>query len=315
MLDNNINNFIKNIATKELHSIIKSWSKFIKSERLLSNNTIKAYESDVSLFMNFVFQYNKGKVSLKAIDKLTVRDFRSWLSALKSKQQNFSAKTQARHRASLRSFFKYSLKNNFIKNTNLFSLRPIKYKNKLPRPLSANEIIDIIHLASDKKSWVGLRDKTLFTLIYATGLRINELLQLNIVDVEETEVIRINGKGGKVREIPLIESARESIRELIEKTPQSNQNDPLFMGVKGKRLSARQVQKTMEYIRNVLSLPQSATPHALRHSFATHLLEEGVDLRTLQELLGHSNLSTTQSYTAISIERMNKAHRLAHPRK
>ena len=148
MLDNNINNFIKNISTKELHSIIKSLSKFIKSERLLSNNTIKAYESDVSLFMNFVFQYNKGKVSLKAIDKLTVRDFRSWLSALKRKQQNFSAKTQARHRASLRSFFKYSLKNNFIKNTNLFSLRPIKYKNKLPRQLSSSEIIDIIHLTN-----------------------------------------------------------------------------------------------------------------------------------------------------------------------
>ena len=121
MLDNNINNFIKNIITKDLHSIIKSWSKFIKNERLLSNNTIKAYESDVTLFMNFVFQYNKDKVSLKAIDKLTVRDFRSWLSTLKNRQQNFSAKTQARHRASLRSFFKYSLKNNFIKNTNLFS--------------------------------------------------------------------------------------------------------------------------------------------------------------------------------------------------
>ena len=107
----------------------------------------------------------------------------------------------------------------------------------------------------------------------------------------------------------------QSIRDLIEQTPRGSQNDPLFLGVKGKRLSARHVQKTMENIRNALSLPKSATPHALRHSFATHLLEEGVDLRTLQELLGHNNLSTTQSYTAISIERMNKAHRLAHPRK
>ena len=308
-------NFNNEMITKELLSIIQNWIKFIKNERLLSLNTRKAYESDINQFMFFVFHYKEKVVSLDIIDNLSIRDFRSWLSALKNQQKIFSSTTQARHRASLRSFYTYSLKNNFLKNTNLFNLRSIKLKNKLPRPLSSNEVINVINMSEGKNSWVGIRDKALFTMIYATGMRINEILQLNIVDVEKSEVLRVTGKGEKVREIPLIKSAKIAIEEWLKIAPQNSHDDPLFIGVRGKRLSARQVQKTMENIRNNLSLPKSATPHALRHSFATHLLEEGVDLRTLQELLGHSNLSTTQGYTAITIDRMNKVHRKAHPRK
>ena len=308
-------NFNNEMITKELLSIIQNWIKFIKNERLLSLNTRKAYESDINQFMFFVFHYKEKVVSLDIIDNLSIRDFRSWLSALKNQQKIFSSTTQARHRASLRSFYTYSLKNNFLKNTNLFNLRSIKLKNKLPRPLSSNEVINVINMSEGKNSWVGIRDKALFTMIYATGMRINEILQLNIVDVEKSEVIRVTGKGEKVREIPLIKSAKIAIEEWLKIAPQNSHDDPLFIGVRGTRLSARQVQKTMENIRNNLSLPKSATPHALRHSFATHLLEEGVDLRTLQELLGHSNLSTTQGYTAITIDRMNKVHRKAHPRK
>ena len=129
------------------------------------------------------------------------------------------------------------------------------------------------------------------------------------------DVIRITGKGGKIREIPLIESAKLAIEELLKVNDNTEMSSPLFLGLKGKRLSSRQVQKTIEKIRNRLSLPKTVTPHALRHSFATHLLEKGVDLRTLQELLGHSSLSTTQGYTAVSTQTISKVHKLAHPRK
>ena len=165
-----------------------------------------------------------------------------------------------------------------------------------------------------KKDWTGTRDKTLLILIYSTGLRISEALQLNRIDVQNKNNIRIIGKGGKVREIPLIKSAIMAIEELLEINIDLSPKEPLFIANKGKRLGARQVQKTVEEIRVMLSLPSTVTPHALRHSFATHLLDKGVNLRTLQELLGHASLSTTQGYTAVSIDKLNKAHGLAHPR-
>ena len=183
------------------------------------------------------------------------------------------------------------------------------YKKKL--------LIDYIYVqkGGEKNDWTGQRDKTLFTLIYAAGLRISEALQLNIIDVEGLETIRIVGKGKKIREIPLIESAQLAIKKLLDNNKNLNKNSPLFIGIKGKRLNSRQVQKTIEELRNKLSLPKSLTPHTLRHSFATHLLEKGVDLRTLQELLGHSSLSTTQGYTAVNIKTIHKTHKAAHPRK
>ena len=314
MKNRKIQNFDK-IVSENLWQNINDWLQFVNNEQLLSKNTYKAYETDFLYFINFLFTFYNKKISLDTLNNLKVRDFRSWLSSMKNQKKNFSEKTLARHRASIRSFYKFAIENNLIKNTNIFNLRSLKLKNKLPRPLSSDEIFQLINMSKNKNNWITLRDKTLFTLIYATGLRINELLQLNISDVTGTKILRIKGKGGKVREIPLIDSALELINEWVNTEPLRNQEDPLFIGLRGKRLNARQVQKTMEKIRNALSLPKTATPHSLRHSFATHLLEEGVDLRTLQELLGHSSLSTTQGYTAVSIERMNKVHRLAHPRK
>ena len=314
MLEEKIYNF-KKITSNDLNLIIANWNKYIKNELLLAPNTIKAYESDFFQFIMFLYERYDKKITLDIINSLKVRDFRSWLSSFKDEKNNFSSKTQARHRASIRSFYKFSIDNKFIENTSLFNLRSIKIKNKLPRPLSSSDVIKLINLSAEKNNWVSIRDKTLFTLIYATGLRINELLQLDISDIKGTTSLRIKGKGGKIREIPLIQLAAESIQEWLNIRTNYHHNDPLFIGVRGKRLHARQVQKTMEKIRNLLSLPKTATPHSLRHSFATHLLEEGVDLRTLQELLGHSSLSTTQGYTAVSIERMNKVHRSAHPRK
>ena len=291
------------------------WLEYLQKEKLLSDNTFQAYSIDVKYFLKFVTNHLSKKVSIKSLENLSLRDFRSWLSSQKIKNNNISPKSQARAKASLKSFFKFLNKNNYIKNTNIFNLQTAKVKRQIPRPLAFEEVINVINLSGEKNDWTGQRDKTLITLIYAAGLRISEALQLNIIDVEGLETIRIVGKGKKIREIPLIESAQLAIKKLLDNNKNLNKNSPLFIGIKGKRLNSRQVQKTIEELRNKLSLPKSLTPHTLRHSFATHLLEKGVDLRTLQELLGHSSLSTTQGYTAVNIKTIHKTHKAAHPRK
>ncbi len=308
-IDNNI------FSNKEVSHLCDQWLLYIKEEQLLSLNTYNAYATDLKYFLNFVQIHYGNKITIKNLEDLTLRDFRSWLSSQKIKNNNISPKSQARSKAAIKSLFKFLNKNNFVKNTAIFNLQPAKINKQLPRPLSFNEVIDVINISGKKNDWTGVRDKTLFTLIYAAGLRLSEALQLNKSHVKDVDNIRITGKGGKVRSIPLIESAKIAIDELLNVNPDQEMNSPLFIGLKGKRLSSRQVQKTIEEVRNKLSLPKTVTPHSLRHSFATHLLEKGVDLRTLQELLGHSSLSTTQGYTAVTVATISKVHKLAHPRK
>jgi len=302
-------------SNKEVSHLCDQWLLYIKEEQLLSLNTYNAYATDLKYFLNFVQIHYGNKITIKNLEDLTLRDFRSWLSSQKIKNNSISPKSQARSKAAIKSLFKFLNKNNFVKNTAIFNLQPAKINKQLPRPLSFNEVIDVINISGKKNDWTGVRDKTLFTLIYAAGLRLSEALQLNKSHVKDTDNIRITGKGGKVRSIPLIESAKIAIDKLLNVNPDQEMNSPLFMGLKGKRLSSRQVQKTIEEVRNKLSLPKTVTPHSLRHSFATHLLEKGVDLRTLQELLGHSSLSTTQGYTAVTVATISKVHKLAHPRK
>jgi len=302
-------------ANKEVSYLCNQWLLYIKEDQLLSLNTYQAYAIDLKYFLIFIQNHYGNKITIQNLEDLTIRDFRSWLSSQKIKNNNLSPKSQARSKAAIKSLFKFFNKNNYIKNTAIFNLQPAKINKQLPRPLSFKEVIDVINISGEKNDWTGLRNKTLFTLIYAAGLRLNEALQLNKIDVKDMDTIRITGKGGKVRNIPLIESAKILIEELLNINPKQEIVSPLFLGLKGKRLSSRQVQKIIEEIRNKLSLPKTVTPHALRHSFATHLLEKGVDLRTLQELLGHSSLSTTQGYTAVTAITISKVHKLAHPRK
>jgi integrase/recombinase XerC len=299
----------------EVSDLCNLWLEHIIKEKLLSNNTYNAYSIDLKYFLKFIKNHYNSKVTIHILKNLILRDFRSWLSSQKIRNHNLSPKSQARAKASLKSFFKFLNKNNYVNNTTIFNLQTTKIKRQIPRPLTFEEIINVINVSGEKSDWTGLRDKTLFTLIYAAGLRISEALQLNRIDVENLDTIRITGKGKKIREIPLLVSAQIIIKKLLDINKNLDVNSPLFIGVKGKRLNARQVQKTIEEIRNKLSLPKTLTPHALRHSFATHLLEKGVDLRTLQELLGHSSLSTTQGYTAVNANTITKTHKAAHPRK
>ena len=302
-------------CNSEVLNLCNLWLEHLKKEKLLSENTYKAYSIDLKYFLKFLSSHISNKINIQNLENLSLRDFRSWLSSQKIENHHISPKSQARAKASLKSFFKFLNKNNYVKNTNIFNLQTTKIKRQIPRPLTFNEIMNVINLSGEKNDWTGQRDKSLLILIYAAGLRISEALQLNIIDVEGLDSIRIIGKGKKIREIPLIESAQVAIKQLLDINKNLDKNSPLFLGVKGKRLNSRQVQKNIEEIRNKLSLPKSLTPHTLRHSFATHLLEKGVDLRTLQELLGHSSLSTTQGYTAVNINTIHKTHKDADPRK
>jgi integrase/recombinase XerC len=309
-------NIINNVyCNNEVLNLCDLWLEHLKKERLLSNNTYEAYSIDLKYFLKFNNNHLGNKVTVQNLENLSLRDFRSWLSSQKVKNNHISPKSQARAKSSLKSFFKFLNKNNYIKNTNIFNLQTAKIKRQIPRPLSFEEVMNVINISGEKNDWTGQRDKTLLTLIYAAGLRISEALQLNRIDVEDLDTIRILGKGKKIRELPLIESAQIVIKQLLDINKNLDKNSPLFLGIKGKRLNSRQVQKTIEEIRNKLSLPKNLTPHTLRHSFATHLLEKGVDLRTLQELLGHSSLSTTQGYTAVNVNTIHKTHKAAHPRK
>ena len=314
-----MNNIIKKFDNSanlsgDVQKYANRWIESLIGEQLLSENTHKAYYIDLNYFFNFISEHKGKTISTKIIEELNIKDFRSWLASLEKNKNKYSPNSQARAKASLRSFYKFLNKNKIINNTSIFNLQQSKIIKRLPKPIPFKDIMKIIKIAGEKKDWTGIRDETLLILIYSTGLRISEALQLNRIDVQNKNNIRIIGKGGKVREVPLINSAIDAIEKLLEANEDLAPKEPLFIANKGKRLSARQVQKTMEEIRGKLSLPSSVTPHALRHSFATHLLDKGVDLRTLQELLGHSSLSTTQGYTAVSIDKLYKAHKLAHPR-
>ena len=168
--------------------------------------------------------------------------------------------------------------------------------------------------ANSKKAWQGLRDAAIFSILYGSGLRISEALALNIGDINHNDFLKIKGKGNKERIVPLLSVVKESINAYLAACPYKlTDNDALFVGARGDRLSPRIVQRSLEEIRKQLGLPDTLTPHALRHSFATHLLAEGTDLRSIQELLGHASLTTTQRYTDVQIDTLQKEYAKAHP--
>ena len=221
-------------ANKEACYLCNQWLLYIKEEQLLSLNTYQAYAIDLKYFLSFIQNHYGNKITIQNLEDLTIRDFRSWLSSQKIKNNNLSPKSQARSKAAIKSLFKFFNKNNYIKNTAIFNLQPAKINKQLPRPLSFKEVVDVINISGEKNDWTGLRNKTLFTLIYAAGLRLNEALQLNKIDVKDMDTIRITGKGGKVRNIPLIESAKILIKELLNINPKQEIVSPLFLGLKGK---------------------------------------------------------------------------------
>ena len=299
---------------KHIEDAFTNWLGNLKEVRNLSDNTLISYKHDVKSFIEFISTHTGSEVSIKYLNDMKISDFRSFLSYLRNR--DISSTSIARIISSLKSFFNYLLITNLIESTVVQSLRTPKQKKSLPRPISSELAIETIKHAQDmeKEKWIGMRNKSILMLLYGCGLRISEALNLNFEDINENDYLIIKGKGNKERMVPLMDYVKNDIENYIHECPKNfMKDDPLFVGKRLDRLSPRIIQYVLEKIRHNLSLPETATPHALRHSFATHLLNSGGDLRTIQELLGHSSLSTTQKYTKVETEKLYDAYSKAHP--
>ena len=299
---------------KKTNQHIVAWLSELSLVRRLSQNTINAYQRDIAQFISFISSHHGEKVSLKLLKGLKPADFRAFLASRRKKE--VGSRSIARALSSLKSLFLYFEQRNIIKNEALGVIRSPQLGKSLPRALSEGEAKKTLtHIKEmEDEAWIAARDIAVLSLCYGAGLRISEALSLRRTDIEVNSM-RVRGKGNKVRLVPLMENIAKSINEYIELCPfEIGKNEPIFRGVKGGVLSPRLIQKRLVQLRGALGLPPSATPHALRHSFATHLLGRGGDLRTIQELLGHASLSSTQIYTKVESEQLLKTYLSAHPR-
>ena len=301
-------------ADSILAEIICAWQSELADERRFSPLTVAAYARDLSAFVAFFAEDKKrcpkGLVSLKLLKNLTIRDFRSYIGQRAAKD-GIGKSSLARELSSLRSFFGFLARQDLAKNPAVSILSSPRLDKTLPRPVAEKAALDLTRKGGDneKKPWLILRDRAVFTLLYGCGLRISEALSLTVDDFQGTDFIKVRGKGNKERLVPLIPIVRQKIDEYLAACPYRLKNDePLFVGARGGPLNPRIVQREMEYMRGQLNLPPTATPHALRHAFATHLLAAGTDLRSVQELLGHASLATTQHYTEVEISHLQQEY-------
>lgn len=293
---------------------IAGWMRELGSVKRLAPKTLEAYGRDITQFMSFLAGHMGGPITLQSLKELRGADIRAFMA--RRREESLGSRSLARMLSSLKSFFGYLERENILATEALNVVRAPKVGRSLPKALTVIEAKQAIAATDEleEEPWVAARDMAVISLCYGAGLRISEALALTKEDLE-AEVLRVTGKGGKVRMLPLIAPVRQAIDSYLKLSPYKLwPEDPLFRGVKGGVLSPRIIQKRMELLRSALGLPPSATPHALRHSFATHLLGKGGDLRSIQELLGHASLSTTQIYTAVDTERLLDSYAKAHPR-
>ncbi|MCM2560573.1 tyrosine recombinase XerC [Lutimaribacter sp. EGI FJ00015] len=292
-----------------------AWLERQKALKGASDNTIEAYRRDVLGFLAFMTEHKGASQGLAALARVTTGDMRAWMAATRG--PDTGARSLARKLSAVKSFYRWLAEREGFEPSAVLATRSPKFQKKLPRPLAedaAREMISRVELQAGAP-WVAARDMAVVTLLYGLGLRISEALSLTGADAPLPEVLRIRGKGGKERVVPVLPAARQAVDEYLALTPfETEENGPLFRGVRGGALSPRAIQKVMEQARLQLGLPASATPHALRHSFATHLLNSGGDLRAIQELLGHASLSTTQAYTAVDTARLMEVYEATHPK-
>lgn len=303
------------LISPALTDALAAWLDHQRALLGAAENTISAYQSDVLGFLSFMTQHHGEAQGLKPIAKISVTDMRSWMAH--ERGRGVGARSLARQLSAVKTFYRWLAEREGFEPTAVLSTRSPKFQKKLPRPLAedaASAMIETVEMQSNEP-WVAARDQAVVTLLYGCGLRISEALGLMGKDAPLPEVLRIKGKGNKERIVPVIDAARDAVDAYVRLCPFDLDTDgPLFRGVRGGKLNQRIVQKAMERARMQLGLPATATPHAMRHSFATHLLTAGGDLRAIQELLGHASLSTTQAYTAVDTARLMEVYEKAHPR-
>jgi len=298
---------------------IESWLRHLGDERRMSPKTIEAYRRDVLQFLAFLAGHLGGPPSLKDLSALAPADVRAYMAA--RREEGISSRSLMRGLAGVRGFARFLERSGNGKVGALGAVRTPKIPKTLPRPLAvgaARQMADPDLAAGDERpQWIHARDAAVLALLYGSGLRISEALGLRRSDFASgtRETITVVGKGRKQRMVPVLRQVQQLIADYLALCPHDAGADaPLFVGAKGGPLSPRIIQLAMARLRGALGLPETATPHALRHSFATHLLARGGDLRSIQELLGHASLATTQIYTEVDAERLIAAYRAAHPR-
>ncbi len=292
----------------------KNWLASLAHERRASPHTLRAYGDDVARFLGFQANHIGGTVSEKALAKLTPADIRAFITF--RRQEGLGAGGVQRAMAAVRSFYKFLAKEGVLENAAARSIRTPRVRRPLPRPLSVGDAERAIAEAgAHDVEWLGARDAALLTLLYGAGLRISEALGLKRGDVPLGESLTVLGKGRKERSVPILPIVASALGDYVAKLPFTGApSSPMFLSRRGRPMSAREAQGLMQRLRGRLGLPEKATPHALRHSFATHILQGGGDLRSLQELLGHASLSTTQIYTAMDTRQLLETYARAHPR-
>lgn len=298
----------------ELLELVDKWQKYLKLQKNYSDHTLCSYKNDIDNFFDFIKSYDSEILSVDGISKVDIRLIRSWLA--KRQQDKYVAASNARCLSAVKNFYKYLEKTIGVSCHTVFSVKNPKKANVLPKSLSQDDSkLSLEHIDDFANlEWIELRNKALLILIYASGLRISEALSITKSHLQNIDFIRITGKGQKERLVPWIPVAREFIDKYLSKLPHNiSEQDRIFRGKMGKELQPAVFNRELIRLRRFYGLPEHLTAHAFRHSFATHLLENGADLRSIQELLGHKNLSTTQRYTRVNQKHLENAYNKAHP--
>lgn len=298
-----------------LAAALAQWLSQLQALEGAAQNTVDAYRRDVTRYLRFLSTHRGGAEGVAALARTTQTDLRAWMA--EERVRGLSPRSLSRALSAVKGFTAWAADRTGADATTVLSARGPKFRRKLPRPLSEDGAREILaEIGSDaREDWIAARDIAIATLLYGLGLRISEALSLTGADYPLPATLRITGKGDKTRPVPVIPAAARAVSDYVTLCPHDLQPDaPLFRGARGGPVNPRLIQGAMERARLRLGLPASATPHALRHSFATHLLSAGGDLRAIQELLGHASLSTTQAYTAVDAARLMEVYEKAHPR-
>ncbi len=299
---------------------IAAWVAHLRLEKQVSAHTLSAYVRDITQFARFLADHLGAAATLRDLETLKPMDFRSFMAARRA--AGIESRSLARQLSAIRTLYRWLDLNNVLRNPAVATLRSPKLPHAIPKPLNPEAArrtmaVEQTGMMEGAEPWIIARDTAVLMLLYGCGLRISEALNLNRCDAPIPpcdDVLRITGKGNKQRLVPVLPAAVRAVQAYLDLVPGLDPQGPLFIGKQGRRLNARNIQLLMQKLRVGLALPDTATPHALRHSFATHLLGSGADLRTIQELLGHASLSTTQVYTGVDREHLLAQYDKAHPR-
>ena len=297
---------------KQIILFFNNWKSWIENEKRLALKTTQSYSIDLKSFLNFLSDHNNSNVDLTTIINVDEDDLSSWF--YERLKKGLTHRSNARALSSIKSFFSFLIAKKLIQSSKILKIKGPKFLESLPRPLTESQTLKLFDdIKTERDRWIMMRNLSVLILMWGYGLRISEVLDLKLKDFY-VEDLRIIGKGGKIRVIPIATEINNFVKKMIKECPyELKLDDFIFLGKKGGKLKPEIIQRLIRKVRNRLILPENTTPHSLRHTFATELLQNFVDLRSIQELLGHSSLSTTQKYTSVNKDHLREILEKNHP--